>query len=183
MPSIIKRAAVPGILFLIGLGFQISGFQNIWVGYAMWIVAAIWTIFILPPIKKKIPFLTRNDLTQEDILGISVQRCNLLDFFPQPDNFLSRILGHISILEVEAKFCPQGNIRLHSLELHMGRHTFNAKSLPAIILDREETYLIGFEVPSRLINLKKPDTMYLRAVYNDVDCRSNNFGFAIGTSQ
>ena len=178
MGSVIKRWAGPGIMFLTGLGFQVSGFQNVWVGYGFWITAAIWAIFLLPPIRRRVPLLKSVELIKEGTLEIEVQRCNVLDFWPQPDNWSSRIFGHMSIFEIKAKFYPKGEIELNSLELHMGRHTFGADSLPVTILDREDTYSIAFQVPSRIVTtfVKLSDTKcYLRAIYNDRDCRSNDF--------
>jgi hypothetical protein len=177
MGAALKRWAGPGILFLAGLGFQISGFQNVCIGYSCLIVAAIWTIIMLPPIRQRIPFSKSDELIQGGVLKIEVQECNVLDFWPQPDTWLSRISGHMSIVEVKAKFYPKGEIKLHSLELHMGRHTFGANSLPVIILDQEDTYAIEFQVPSRIITTlpKKSDKNYIRAIYNDRDCRSKEF--------
>jgi hypothetical protein len=183
MATVIKRWAGPGIVFFVGLGFQVTGFHNVWVGYGFWIVAAAWAFIVSPPIRRRIPFFKESaKLTQEGTLRIEVQKCDILDFWPQPDNWLSRIFGHMSIVEVKAKFYPGGEIKLHSLELHMGRHTFGADSLPVIVLDREDTYSIEFQVPSRVITtlLKKSDTKYyLRAIYNDRDCRSNDFPISL----
>jgi len=114
-------------------------------------------------------------------LRIEVERCNVLDFWPQPDNWQTRVLGHMNIIEAKVKFYPKGEIKLQSLELHMGRNTFGAKSLPIIILDSEDTYPVPFEVPARIITtaLKKAGKNYIRALYNDSDCRSNEFSIGL----
>lgn len=118
---------------------------------------------------------------QQNTLRIEVQSCNVLDFWPQPDDWRTRILGHMNIIEAKIKFYPKGEIKLQSLELHMGRNTFGAKSLPVIMLDREDTYPVPFEVPARIITtaLKKPGKNYIRAIYNDRDCRSNEFSLGL----
>ena len=87
----------------------------------------------------------------------------------------------MNIIEAKVRFYPKGEIRLQSLELHIGRNTFGAKSLPVIILDREDTYPVPFEVPARIITtaLKKPRKNYIRAIYNDRDCRSNEFSLGL----
>lgn len=178
MGSVIKLWAGPGITFLVGLGFTVSGFQHVWVGYGIWIVAAIWTFFVLPPIRKRIPFLKSVELIQEGTLEIEAQSCNVLDFWPQPEHSLLR---HMNIVNVKAKFCPLGEIKLRSLELHIGRRIFNAKRLPVIVIDHEDTYYIDFEVPNLLLQqtLGKPDRRYIRALFDDRDCRSNEFGISI----
>ena len=154
-----------------------TGFQNVWIGYGLWVGAGIWAFIMLLPVRRRIAFLReREELTQEGTLGIEAQRCNILDFFPQPDNTLTRIWGHMNVIEVETRFIPQGNIKLHSLELHIGRHTFDAKRLPVIMIDHEDTYSIHFEVPNKILKqiLRKPPRTYIRAMFNDRDCFSNN---------
>lgn len=179
MFSVIKRWARPGILFLVGLGFQMTGFQNVWVGYGLWIGAGIWALIMLPPIRNRIAFLKeRGELTQDGILKIEVHGCNVLDFFPQPESRWVAIWGHMNIVEAEVKFYPKGEIRLRALELHMDRHTFNAKRLPVIILDHDDTYPTEFEVPNKILTGHfegKSKKAYIRAIYDDRDCRSGEF--------
>jgi hypothetical protein len=40
----LKRFAGPGILFVIALGFQVSGFENIYLAWSLWGVAIIWGV-------------------------------------------------------------------------------------------------------------------------------------------
>lgn len=114
-------------------------------------------------------------------LRIEVEGCNVLDFWPQPNDWQTRVFEHMNIIEAKVKFYPKGEIKLQSLELHMGRNTFGAKSLPVIILDREDIYPVPFEVPARIITTasKKPEKNYIRAIYNDRDCRSNEFSIGL----
>jgi len=115
---------------------------------------------------------------QQNALRIEVHGCNVLDFLPQPDSGWTGIWRHMNIVEAEVKFYPKGEIRLRALELHMDRHTFNAKRLPVIILDHEDTYPTEFEVPNKILTGHfegKSKKAYVRAIFNDRDCRSNEF--------
>lgn len=114
---------------------------------------------------------------QGDSLQIEVQTCVVHNFIPQSEYTLDK---HMSTVEVKAKFSPQGKMKLHSLELHIGRHTFDADRLPILFLGREDTYTTGFKVPCWVVTtaLKKSDTGYIRALAGGGDWRSNEFTFS-----
>jgi len=121
---------------------------------------------------------TRKEHEAENNLKVKVRRCNILDYYPQPSNLIANVFGHYNIIEVETEFHPEGDIRLHSIELHTGRHTFGTKNLPVITVDRDAVYPIPFEVPSKIIEYQRTSTdNYLRVLFNDRDCRSDNFSF------
>ncbi len=129
-------------------------------------------------ITKRIDELQDEKRIVKQILKIQVKRCDILDYYPQPEGFMANVFGHHNIIEVVTEFYPKGDIRLRSIELHTGRHTFQAKTLPVIVVDRDASYSIEFEVPSKVIQYQMKTTdNYLRVLYNDVDCRSEKFPF------
>jgi len=172
--SLVIAAVTPiwiGGITLIALPDVANGF-----GWGLIIAGGIIVTLAFIPRRTKYPKRVPQD-TQQNILRVEVQSCSVLDFWPQPDNWQSRMLGHMNTVEVQAKFSPEGEIKLHSLELHMGRYIFDARRLPVIVIDHEETYSISFEVASRVIKqiVGKSHTTYIRAIFNDRDCRSNEF--------
>ncbi len=70
------------------------------------------------------------------------------------------------------------SVKIETLKLHMGKDSYKAKELPVIIIDREETYTIAFEVPHYVVKSaleSKANTNYIRVVSSNRDWRSNNF--------
>lgn len=121
---------------------------------------------------------TRRELKIENNLKVQVSGCNILDYYLQPDGAIANFLGHHNIVEVEAVFHPKGDIKLQSIELHTGRHTFQAETLPVIVIDIDAKYPIPFSVPTKIIEYQRTSKEnYLRVLFNDRDCRSNNFPF------
>ena len=61
-----------------------------------------------------------------DNLSVRVQSCNIQDYYQQPSSWVADMLGHHNIVEVETEFYPKGEVKLQSIELHTGSHTFEA---------------------------------------------------------
>ncbi len=131
---------------------------------------------------------TRKEHTTENNLRIKVQGCNIRDYYPQPKGLAANVFGHHNIIEAQTEFNPRGNVRVRSIELHTGRHTFQASNLPVIIVDRDAIYSIPFEVPEKIIESRRESKdNYLRVIFNnmdfgtnyDTDCRSDNFSFGM----
>jgi hypothetical protein len=62
IPRVILRFAGPGIAFLVGLGFQVSGWQSAWLAYAFFGVAFLWGVLAaatLEPVLARLPWLRR----------------------------------------------------------------------------------------------------------------------------
>lgn len=120
--------------------------------------------------------LQKENQVERPSLEMKVQSCNILDYYPQPSGLIANVFGHHNIIEAVTEFHPKGDIKLHSIELHMGHHTFRTKNLPIIIVDCDAVYSIPFEVPSKIIEYQMTSTEnYLRALFNDRDGRSNKF--------
>ena len=52
----------PVIMFLIGMGVQLSGYQNVWAAYGCWIGAGVWILFTIPSIQNRIPFFIKRKM-------------------------------------------------------------------------------------------------------------------------
>ncbi len=121
---------------------------------------------------------TNKESEIENNLRVQVSSCSILDYYPQPDGVIANFWGHHNIVEVNAVFRPKGDIKLKSIELHTGRHTFQAETIPVIVVDSDAEYSIPFSVPSKIIECQKTSKKnYLRVLFNDRDCRSSNFSF------
>ena len=154
---------------------------TLWVGIALLIAAGIIVGIILRRRKSEQPQVKKDE--QQNALRIEVRSCKVCDFYPFLGTEFSTILGHMNTVVAEVKFYPKGEIRLQALELHMGRHPFfDAKRLPVIILDHDDTYPIEFEVPNKILTGHfegKPKKAYIRARYDDKGCRSNEFPISL----
>jgi len=180
MISIIKRWAGPAVTFIAALGFQVSGIQNIWLAIGLWILASVWALVAFLtwlPIGRRLTFYKGNQSAQQDNLRIEVKGYHFLESYP---SLPYSVLGEQKILEIEVRFYPKDNIRLRSLELRVGKSTFAPTRLPVLMIDREETYFIDFEVPIRWFRTE-PKKAYIWALAGDQDWRSNEF--KIATSQ
>ena len=52
----------PGIISVVGIGFQLSGFQNVWAAYGCWIGAGVWLLLTVPSIERRIPFRVKRKI-------------------------------------------------------------------------------------------------------------------------
>ena len=174
MVSIIKRWAGPAVTFLAALGFQVSGIENICLAIFLWILAGVWLLFelvTLLPIGKRVLLHKVNQSTQQDTLRMEVKGYSFLESYPP---LPTTALGEQKTLEIEVRFYPKNNIPLRSLELRVGKSTFVPVRLPILIIDREETHFINFEVPIRWFRTE-PKKAHIWALAGDRDWRSNEF--------
>jgi hypothetical protein len=83
-------------------------------------------------------------------------------------------------VQVTARLSPQHEIKIESLKLHIGGNSYNAKELPVMVIDREATYTLNFEVPPNIVKRaieSKTKMNYIQLVSSNWGWRSD--GFAI----
>jgi len=130
MADAAKRFAGPAISFLVGLGFQVSGYTDVRLALVLWAIALIWTIFALltwDPVRQ----IIRGRGIQQSVA--SAER-GFLDFLlyaeripPQMATVLIRMAADTAvhtqktkahtqrILEEQARNRPDKTARLHRL--------------------------------------------------------------------
>ncbi len=117
-------------------------------------------------------------------LNIDVQKLVLLDWLPV-NKYEALADTSMCTFEANVRFRPIGEIKIDKLELHLGRHSYDAENIPITILNQEGVYDIGFKVHNWIITpLFKGKTIlapYIRVVSGRRDWRSKGSGFSLGT--
>jgi hypothetical protein len=111
-----KEWAGPGIVALIGVGFQVCPIESMLIAIVIWSVAAIWAIFVFirwPPIWTRLAFV-KIEVQSSGIRGI---------YPPLPDNLM---YGRMEPLEVKFELSSRLRVQLDSAKLCIDESVFES---------------------------------------------------------
>jgi len=163
MSSAAKRWAGPAVIALVGLGFHVSGIENMFVAIGLWSAAAVWVLVALVTWLPICATLAR--------LKVEVQGHKFLEQYPVPP---PSILGEMKLLEVKVRFHSKFNMQLHAVELHVGESTFGSEEKTIRNVGHNKAQCIHFEIPIQWFNGKSKNA-YLRVSVGGREWHSNEF--------
>lgn len=163
MLSVAKRWAGPAVIFLVGLGFHVSGIENIFIAIGLWSVAAVWGLVALVTWLPICATLA--------CLKVEVQGYNFLGQYPLPP---PSIFGEMKLLEVKVRFRSRFNMQLHAVELHIGKSTFGSEEKTIRNVGHNKAQSIHFEIPIQWFKGKSKNA-YLRVSVRGREWYSNEF--------